>query len=162
MNTEARRFALVLTGNSLLRLASVSLRALLTLAMAVWLQPAELGIYAIIAATLTLTTYIYGLDFQSFTMRELSTKDLAGAKVRLRDQFLLLLVIYALGSAILVAVLRQFGLPQHLVALILPMAVLQHASLELYRIFARLGRPIPGTIVLLLRDAAWAPAHRAP
>ena len=73
---------LVLTGNSALRLFSVTLRALMTLAMAVWLQPSELGVYAVVAATLTLTTYLYGLDFQSFSMRELSSADLAGARRR--------------------------------------------------------------------------------
>ena len=147
----------MLTANSLLRLGSVGLRALLTLAMAVWLQPSELGLYAILAATLTLTTYFYGLDFQTFSMRELSTSDLAGARLRVRDQFALLLIIYAIGSAVLAVVLLQFGLAPKLLVLVVPMAVLQHASLEFYRIFSRLGRPVAGTIVLLIRDAAWVP-----
>ena len=125
--------AVVLTANSLLRLVSVALRALLTLAMAVWLQPSELGLYALIAATLTLTTYFYGLDFQTFSMRELSTNDLAGARVRIRDQFALLLIIYAIGSAILAAVLMQFGLDPGLLAVVVLMAAVQHASLEFYR-----------------------------
>ena len=153
----ADTLALVLTANSLLRLGSVALRALLTLALAVWLQPAELGLYALVAATLTLATYFYGLDFQTFTMRELSTSDLAAARVRVRDQFALLLVIYAIGSAILAVVLTQLGLEAKLLALVVPMAVLQHAGLELYRIFTRLGRPVAGTIILLIRDAAWVP-----
>ena len=129
----------------------------MTLAMAVWLQPSELGVYAVVAATLTLTTYLYGLDFQSFSMRELSSADLAGARRRVRDQFALLVVIYALGSAVLALVLTQFGVERKLIALVVPMAVLQHATLEFYRIFTRLGRPIMGTIVLLIRDAAWVP-----
>ena len=149
--------ALVLTGNSILRLASVALRALLTLAMAVWLQPSDLGVYAIVAATLTLTTYFYGLDFQTFSMRELSTSDLAGVRLRVRDQFALLFLIYAIGSAVLAVVLTRFGLGPNLLALVVPMAVVQHASLELYRILTRLGRPVAGTVVLLIRDAAWVP-----
>jgi len=155
--TPAHPSRLVLTGNSALRLFSVGLRALMTLAMAVWLQPSELGVYAIVAATLTLTTYLYGLDFQSFSMRELSSTDLAGARRRVRDQFALLVVIYALGSGVLALVLTQFGVEPKLIALVVPMAVLQHATLEFYRIFTRLGRPIAGTIVLLIRDAAWVP-----
>jgi O-antigen/teichoic acid export membrane protein len=147
----------MLTANSLLRLTSVAIRALLTLAMAVWLQPSELGLYAVVAATLTLTTYFYGLDFQTFSMRELSTSDLAGARLRVRDQFALLLIIYAIGSAILAVVLTQFGLESKLLALVVPMAVLQHASLEFYRIVTRLGRTVAGTIILLIRDAAWVP-----
>jgi hypothetical protein len=90
-------------------------------------------------------------------MRELSTSDLAGARFRIRDQFAMLLLIYTAGSAIAALLLRQFGLQPHLIALIVPMAVLQHGSLELYRILTRLGRPVAGTIVLLIRDAAWVP-----
>jgi O-antigen/teichoic acid export membrane protein len=149
--------ALVLTTNSLVRLTSVGLRSVLTLAMAVWLQPSELGLYAIVAATLTLTTYFYGLDFQTFSMRELSTTDLAGARFRVRDQFAMLLLIYAIGSAITALLLRQFGLASGLVALVVPMAVVQHAALEFYRILTRLGRTVAGTVVLLIRDGAWVP-----
>jgi O-antigen/teichoic acid export membrane protein len=147
----------VLTANSLLRLSSLAIRSLLILGMAVWLQPGELGLYAIIAATLTLTAYFYGLDFQTFSMRELSTGDLAGARLRVRDQFAALLLIYAIGSPILALVLRQFGLEPRLIALVVPMAVVQHASLELYRVLTRLGRPVAGTTVLLIRDSAWVP-----
>lgn len=146
-----------LTTNSFVRLTSVGLRALLTLSMAVWLQPSELGLYAIVAATLTLTTYFYGLDFQTFSMRELSTADLAGARFRVRDQFAMLLVIYAVGGTITAVLLRQFGLELKLIGVVVPMAILQHATLEFYRILTRLGRIISGTVVLLIRDAAWVP-----
>lgn len=151
------RPAMLLTTNSIVRLTSVGLRALLTLSMAVWLQPSELGLYAIVAATLTLTTYFYGLDFQTFSMRELSTSDLAGARFRVRDQFTMLLIIYVIGSAITAVLLRQFGLAPGLIALVVPMAVVQHAALEFYRILTRLGRTVGGTVVLLIRDAAWVP-----
>jgi O-antigen/teichoic acid export membrane protein len=125
--------------------------------MAVWLEPSELGLYALVAATLTLTNYFYGLDFQTFSMRELSTSDLAGARFRVRDQFAMLLVIYATGSAITALLLRQFGLASELIALVVPMAVVQHATLEFYRILTRLGRTVAGTVVLLIRDGAWVP-----
>jgi hypothetical protein len=90
-------------------------------------------------------------------MRELSTGDLAAARLRVRDQFVALLLIYAIGSPILAVVLSHFALEPKLIALVVPMAILQHAGLELYRILTRLGRPVAGTIVLLIRDAAWVP-----
>jgi len=148
---------LLLTGNSLVRLISVGLRAVLTLAMAIWLQPSELGLYAVVAATLTLTVYFYGLDFQAYTMRELSTSDLAGARHHIRDQFALLAFVYVIGSGILALILTGLKVAPAFVALIVPMAVLQHAGLEFYRVLNRLGRPVSGTVVLLIRDAAWVP-----
>ena len=125
--------------------------------MAIWLEPSQVGLYALVAATLTLTTYFYGLDFQTFSMRELSTSDLAGARFRVRDQFSMLLIVYAVGSSITVVLLKQFGLAPQLIALVVPMAAAQHATLEFYRILTRLGRTIAGAIVLLIRDAAWVP-----
>jgi hypothetical protein len=104
-----------------------------------------------------MTTYLYGLDLQNFTMRELSTSDLAQARHRIRDQFALLLVVYVVGSAVVAVLLRQFGLDAQLVALVVALAVVQHIGMELYRILTRLGRPVGGAIVLLVRDAAWVP-----
>ena len=122
------RPAVLLTTNSFVRLISVGLRSLLTISMAVWLQPSELGLYAIVAATLTLTTYFYGLDFQTFSMRELSSADLAGARFRVRDQFTMLLLVYATGGVITAVFLRQFGLAPKLITVVVPMAILQHAT----------------------------------
>ncbi len=156
-STLAPSSMLVLTGNSLVRLFSVGLRAILTLAMAVWLEPSELGLYAVVAATLTLTVYFYGLDFQAYTMRELSISDLAGARHRVRDQFALLVLVYAVGSVVLAAILMCLKLTPAFVGIIVPMAVLQHASMEFYRVLNRLGRPVAGTTVLLIRDSAWVP-----
>lgn len=154
---EQRNRLLNLTANSSLRAATIGIKAVLVIALAVWLGPAQLGVYGLIAATITLTTYIYGLDFYTFTIREISTSNLDGVRFRLRDQFLLFAFIYGIGTVILSLVLKGFGLDSTLIVLTAAIAVLQHAALELYRILIRIERTIAASIGLFLRDAAWVP-----
>ena len=103
------------------------------------------------------TTYLYGLDFHTFSMRELSTSNLAEARMHIRDQFALQAVVCLVGTTVLALVLRRLEVAPIIIALIAAMSVLQQVGLELYRILTRLGRPVRGAIVLLLRDGAWVP-----
>lgn len=146
-----------LTVNSSLRAATIGIKAVLVIALAVWLGPSQLGVYGLIAATVTLTTYIYGLDFYTFTIREISTGNLDDVRFRVRDQFLLFAFIYGVGTVTLLLVLKGFGLGETLIVLTAAIAVLQHAALELYRILVRIERTIAASIGLFLRDAAWVP-----
>jgi O-antigen/teichoic acid export membrane protein len=150
-----RRFGLA--ANTILRAATIGVRSALVIGLAVWLQPAEFGLYGVIGATITLTTYLYGLDFYTFTWRELSNADLSKALRQLRDQFAMLCVVYLVGSLALVSILPEFGLSRTLAALTAAVAVFQHASLEFYRVFLRLEKTILASLCLLIRDAAWVP-----
>lgn len=150
--------AVGLAANSALRAATIGIKAVLIIALAIWLEPGELGIYGLIAATITLTTYLYGLDFYTFTLRELSTGDLSDARFQVRDQFVLFGAVYCLGSLVLVVVLHRFGLDPALIALTAATAVLQHAAIEFYRVLVRIERSIVASICLFVRDAAWVPA----
>ena len=150
--------AALMTAGSFLRIASVGMRALLTVALAVWLQPSDLGLYGLTTATLALTAYFYGLEFHIFAMREISMKELADARRRIRDQFALLLVIYVVGSLILALLLMRLGVAAwSLLLLISLLAVAQHAALELYRILTRMNRMLAATLSLMIRDGAWVP-----
>ena len=113
---------------------------------AVWLEPAALGIFGVIGATITLTTYLYGLDFYTFTFRSLSIADLSTARYRLRDQFILFSAIYCIGTVALVVVLPFFGLALSLALLAAGIAIFQHAALEALqgsiRVLSRQCRPV--------------------
>lgn len=144
--------------NSVLRVVSVGLRSLLTIALAVWLEPSEMGFYGLIVATLLLTTYFYGLDFHTFSLREISSAHLAEVRLRIRDQFAMLLLIYTAGGATVGLLLTQFGFDQTTIVLVVALAAAQHAGLEFYRIMARVGYHRAAITGLLIRDAAWVPA----
>jgi O-antigen/teichoic acid export membrane protein len=144
--------------NSALRAATIGIKAVLIIALAVWLDPADLGAYGLIAATITLTTYLYGLDFYTFTLREISAGNLGAVRYQIRDQFLLFGAIYGLGTMVLLLLLPRLSLDPALAAMATAIAVLQHASLEFYRVLVRIERTLEASICFLIRDAAWVPA----
>lgn len=149
--------AMMLTGNSLLRIVSVGIRSLLTIALAIWLEPSELGVYGLITAALTLTAYFYGLEFHIFAMREISISELAEARYRIRDQFALLVLIYLVSAPLLFFLMAEFGIDAKVLMLIVPLAIAQHAALEFYRVLTRMGQMLSATLCLLIRDVSWVP-----
>lgn len=146
-----------MAANSALRAVTIAIKAVLIIALAVWLEPAELGIYGLIAATITLTTYIYGLDFYTFTLRELSVGNLGAVRYQVRDQFVLFGAIYGLGALVLAVLLPDLGLDPALTAVAAAIAALQHAALEFYRVLVRVERAMEASLCFLIRDAAWVP-----
>ena len=136
----------------------MGIRMVLVLAMAVWLGPAELGVYGLIVATVTLAMFLYGHDFYTFTLREISVKDLGRLRYQLRDQFVLFGAIYVVGGIVLAAVLPRFGLDPGLAVLTAIIAALQHAGHEVYRILVRIEHAVAASLCLFIRDAAWVPA----
>lgn len=144
--------------NTALRATTTAIHSALFLGLAIWLEPAELGLFGLISATIGLAVYLYGHDFYTYTVRELSVAELGKVRIRLRDQFLLFAVIYVLGSLILVSMLPRFGLDPTLAVLAAAIAICQHATLELYRALLRLEQTLSATLSFFIREAAWIPA----
>ena len=144
-------------GNSALRAATVGARALLMVVLAVWLEPAELGYFGLITAIISFTNYLFGLDFYTFVVRDISAKDTAGLRHKLRDQFVLHGVLY--GAAVLASwwVVPALGLERSLLIVVLLLAITQHVTLEMYRLLVRLHRAMAASVAFFLRDAAWIP-----
>lgn len=144
--------------NTLLRGATIGIRGTLIVGLAVWLDPAELGVFGLIGATIALAIQIYGHDFYVYTVRQLSVAELGDVRYRLRDQFLLFGAIYTVGTVALAALLPLFGLDPALALLTAAIAVFQHVSVELYRVLLRLERTVSASLCFFVRDAAWVPA----
>ena len=146
-----------IAATSLLRLATISVKSLLIIALAVWLSPADLGTYGLIVASVTLTTYFYGLDFYTFTIRQLSIRQLDDVRYRLRDTFALFGAAYVVGSAVLLLALPLLGVTSVLLPVVVVLCAAQHGSLEFYRVLLRLEHTATASVCLLIRDAAWVP-----
>ena len=144
--------------NTAVRAATIAIRAALLVGLAVWLPPEELGLFGLIGAAVTICTYLYGLDFYTFSLRELSEAELNEVRHRLRDQFMLFGAIYLIGGAILAALLPSFGIDPALALLVAAIAMFQHAGLELYRVLLRLQQTLAASLSFFIRDAAWVPA----
>lgn len=144
-------------GNSALRAATVGARALLMVALAVWLEPAELGYFGLITAIVSFTNYLFGLDFYTFVVRDISAKDTAGLRHKLRDQFVLHGLLYGVAALASWWVVPALGLDRRLLIVVVLLAITQHVTLEMYRIQVRLHRAMAASVTFFVRDAAWIP-----
>ncbi len=144
-------------GNVVLRGLTIGTRSLLVIALAAWLEPKELGYFGLITAIVSMTNYIFGLDFYTFVVRDISLADVSGVRCKLRDQFLLHGLLYVAAAGVLWHLLPTMGQSRNVSLLVILVAILQHATLELYRILVRLHRVIAASLAFFVRDAGWIP-----
>jgi len=130
-------------------------KTLLLFILARYLSAAELGLFGLIAVTLTLGVHFAGLDFYAYATREILARDLDEAPRLIRDQLVFHALAY-LGVIPLTLLVFAGGiLPPHLLGLFLVLLVLEHAAQELHRLMVTLSRPVRGAALLFVRGGVW-------
>ncbi|MFZ9888377.1 MAG: lipopolysaccharide biosynthesis protein [Myxococcota bacterium] len=142
--------------NTGLRGGSIAIKSAMMIALAAFLPAAAVGEYGLLAASIQLSSYVYGLELHFFTQRELSLAELPLVRSRLRGQFLIYGTVYFFGSVGLWAILHSLGVSIELLPHAVAIAIFQHTGVELYRVLVRLQRPVDASVLLFLRDASWA------
>jgi O-antigen/teichoic acid export membrane protein len=143
-------------------LVSLALRALtlggkflVTLAIARFLTPRDLGLFGIMTAGLGFALIGLGLEFYAFAMREVIGVPRDAARM-VRDQ----LVLFLAGSLValpLCGLAFLLGLiPLELAGWFFALAVLEYLSHEATRVLIALSRPVAANLVLFVRSGAWA------
>jgi len=139
----------------ILRALTLASRFLLSLLLARMLLPAEMGQYGLLTAALAFALLAVGLEFYSYTLRELVPATPERRARIIADQM-------ALGSAALLAVgivvagAVAAGLfPARLAPWFLVILVTEHVSLEATRILIITWRPVRAYIGVFLRGGIW-------
>ncbi|AMQ87975.1 lipopolysaccharide biosynthesis protein [Marinobacter sp. LQ44] len=146
-----------------LRLINVSLRGLtlaikffLIICLAVYLPPEEVGLYGLIAVTVSYSIYFVGFEFYAYSTRDLVGKPKSDWPRLISSQVLFFGIMYLLVLPIL-SLLFLFGhLPLELLAGFLVLIVLEHLSSELMRLLVASENPMLATIVIFIKQALWA------
>lgn len=145
------------------RLISISIRGL-TLAskflliffLARFLPPVELGIYGLLAATISYSIYFVGFDFYNYTARELLKAGGAGWGWVIKSQGALSLVLYAIFLPLLGLVFVKGFLPFALVGWFFLLLILEHLTQELGRFFVAVSEQVFASFILFFRSGLWA------
>ncbi|PLP60066.1 hypothetical protein CYK37_07805 [Mesorhizobium loti] len=163
--------------SAFIRLCNIGLRGLtlatkfaLLLVLAIYLDPAEVGIYGLLTASLGWLIYLVGWDFYTFSAREIagSGKDLLPSSIS--SQAALYFVTYIpITIAIIIAYICGVKYTEHAIIFI-ALFILEHIGLELGRILVAIGHPLLASFILFLRGGVWcialvavlalAPAYR--
>lgn len=147
------------------RLANIALRGmtlaskfLLIFFLARFLEPAELGLYGLLVVTIGYALYLLGLDFYTFTTREILKRERGEWGGLLKDQGALTLLLYAIFMPLLLLIFSSGSLPWAVAGWFFALLVLEHLNQELMRLLVAISEPLLASLVLFLRSGAWAVA----
>lgn len=148
---------------SIIQLANIGLRGLtlvskflLIFFLARFIEPAELGLYGLLAATVGYALYLLGFDFYTFSTRELLRRERSEWGGLLKDQGALSLVLYAIFLPLLGLVFVGGLLPWSVAGWFFALLVLEHLTQELGRLLIAISEQITASLVLFLRSGIWA------
>lgn len=149
--------------NSLLPLLNISLRAstligkfLLIFFLAHFLAPGELGLYGLLTAAVGYALYAVGLDFYTYSTRELLKYERSVWGRYLKGHGTLCLLLYAVLAPVVLSLFFADFLPWSLLPWFFGLLVLEHINQELGRLLVAVGQPIVASIILFFRSGLWA------
>ncbi|MBI5261271.1 MAG: polysaccharide biosynthesis C-terminal domain-containing protein [Bradyrhizobium sp.] len=139
----------------ILRAVTLASRFLLSLLLARMLSPAEMGEYGLITAALAFALLATGLEFYSYTLRELvPASPLRRARIIVDQMALASAALIVVGLVVAAAALAG-GFPAHLAPWFLLILLTEHVSLEATRILIITWRPVRAYIGVFLRGGIW-------
>ncbi|VVN01443.1 hypothetical protein PS623_03308 [Pseudomonas fluorescens] len=149
--------------NSLLPMLNISLRAstlvgkfLLIFFLARFLAPSDLGSYGLLTATVGYALYAVGLDFHTYSTRELLKCERSVWGRHLKGHGVLCLILYFVLGPIFLSLFFADFLPWSLLPWFFGLLVLEHINQELGRLLIAAREPIVASIILFFRSGLWA------
>ncbi|MBR1249474.1 hypothetical protein JQ609_21405 [Bradyrhizobium sp. AUGA SZCCT0169] len=119
------------------------------------LSPAEMGEYGLLTAALAFALLAIGLEFYSYTLREMVPASPARRTRIIADQITLgVMALLVVGVLVLAAILAGL-FPSRLAPWFLLILITEHISLEATRILIITERPVRAYIGVFLRGGIW-------
>lgn len=138
-----------------LRAITLGSKFVLLLFMARYLSTEALGLYGLMATSVSLSLYFIGFEFHVFNARELIAADRQQLPALLRDQFAFHAVTYLGAFPLLLVLFWVDLLPWKFAPWFFGVLVVEHLSQEAYRVFLALSRPLVANVVLAFRGGLW-------
>lgn len=120
------------------------------------LPPSQVGLYGLVAATVTYGVLAVGLDFYTFSTRELLGRDRGDWPAMLRDQAVLHATVYVAALPLATALFVLDVLPWAVAGWFAALLLTEHVAKELNRLLIVSGRPIAASTALFVNRGLWA------
>lgn len=144
------------------RMANLSLRCLtmaskflLLFMLARVLEPREVGLYGLLAASIGYALFLVGFDFYTYTTREIIRHDRSHWGALLKNQCGLLTVLYVIFLPPLTMIFWLELLPWYTAPWFFVLLLLEHLNQEITRLLIAVSRPLTANWVLFLRSGLW-------
>lgn len=141
--------------NMFLRGLTMVSRSLLVFFLARFFTPAELGLYGLFMVTAAWSLLALGMDFYTYTTRELLARDKPQWPILLRNQFVFHLALYFIVLPALGGIFLAGILPVRVIFWFYVLQVLEHLAHECFRLLEALSRPIQATLLSFVRNGVW-------
>lgn len=141
--------------NLILRGLTLGSKFLLSIYLVKFLSLEANGEYGIFVATVSLLTYVLGMDFYSFNNREILQNNIADAGNKIKNQFILFFYIYLIVLPLLYFLGLFNFIGDEYLLLFYVILIFDHISTELYRLLVVFSKPIQANINLFLRTGIW-------
>ena len=142
--------------NLSIRITTLACRFLFIFFLAKLLTPSEVGLYGLVTATVAYSLYFVGLDFYTYTTRELAGYNRERWGGLLKNQIILSLGLYCIVLPALTLVFATGMLPWELAKWFFLLIIMEHICQELTRLFVAVSEQLAASIVLFLRQGTWA------
>jgi O-antigen/teichoic acid export membrane protein len=139
----------------ILRGLTLASRFLLSLLLARMLSPAEMGQFGLLTATLAFALLAIGLEFYSYTLREMVPATPAGRTRIVANQITLAAIALLIVGLLVLAAILLGWFPSRLAPWFLLILITEHISLEATRILIITSRPVRAYVGVFLRGGIW-------
>lgn len=144
------------TLNAILRMSTLFTRFIFIFVAAKFLSPEAIGYYGLFTAAISYTLLLAGLDFYTYTTREIVKRESSEWGSILKSQIALVCIIYITVIPLSLTLLPSAGLPSFLIYWFIPVLFLEHVNQEIYRILIVLQKQLSASILLFTRQGSWA------
>lgn len=141
--------------NVILRGLVLGTRLVLLVVLARLLEPADVGLYGLVAATVSFGILIIGGDFYTFSHRELLSGSHKNWWFVIQHHLIAISLLYVFVLPLAGTVFWLNLLPGWVGPFLFLILVGEHMAQELYRLLVVMGRQLIASVILVLRMAAW-------
>lgn len=140
--------------NVLLRSGSLGSKFLLILVLAKYLSAEEMGHYGLLTATITFALYLVGLDFYTFSTRQIIEKKHCFRFV-LKNHLTIVLLLYLFAIPLLTLIFTSGMLPLKSILWFFALLLAEHLAQEGYRFLLAREQPVWANVAFFFRAGFW-------
>jgi len=139
-----------------LRFLTLGARFVFIFFLAKLLNASEVGYYGLFTATAFYAMSLIGLDFYTFSTREIINTPNEERGRLLKGHIALTCAVYIVLLPIGVYLLIHSGWPSNLIWWFVPILLLEHLNQEIFRLLVALSEQVSATFILFVRQGSWA------
>lgn len=124
--------------------------------MAIFLAPAQVGLYGLLFSSIIYCIYFVGFDFYTYSTREIAAAPQDLWFTFLRDQSFFTLFAYVCVLPLLLLIFTFGLLPWSIAAWFFILLILEHLSQEINRLLIAMSKQLEASFVLFLRSGLWS------